>query len=238
MLLVALAGLVAYVPIIDGVYLNGKGPYRFLVDTGAESSVLSPVTASELGLVPAYRVELTTATGSRLVPAAEATVSWGGFIQRSEVLLYEPPVSGVDGVLGQNILAKSSYLIDYRNGRVVIGESAVGGIRLPLRFVAGRPVIDTDPLGELVLDSGASHVVLFASADCVERQGSGILRTNHGRSEVSTGRVRLLRVGAAVLSNLTVAVAEPRSGTGLLPASLFASVYVNSREGYAIVNPY
>lgn len=238
MLLAAVVAVIAYVPVIEGVYLNGRGPYRFLVDTGAESSVVSPDVARASGLTAAYRVEVMTVTGSRLVPAAEATISVSGSDHRVEVLLYEPPLTGVQGVLGQNFLARSSYLIDYRNRRVVIGESAVEGVRLPLRFSAGRPVVDTKPLGELVLDSGASNLVLFSSPDCVELQGPGILWTTQGRQKVSTGRLKSLRVGDARLSNLTVALAGARSSGGLLPASLFASVYVNNREGYAVLRPY
>lgn len=237
MLILAVAMVAAYVPVVESVYVNGRGPYKFLVDTGAESSVLSPDMAREAGLEPAYRVEIVTATGLQLVPAAEASVSVGGTTHRAEVLIYEPPVSGVDGVLGQNMLARSSYLIDYRNRRVVIGESTVDGARLPLRFAEGRPVVDTDPLGELVLDSGASNVVLFRHMDQVRANGSGTLQTAQGQREVATGHLKCLQVGDANLRDLTVAVAPGVSGIGLLPASLFASVYVNSRERYTILTP-
>ena len=29
-------------PVVDGVYLNGQGPYRFLLDTGTQVNMLKP----------------------------------------------------------------------------------------------------------------------------------------------------------------------------------------------------
>ena len=34
-------------PIIDGVYVNDHGPYRFLVDTGSSVNLIEPALASD-----------------------------------------------------------------------------------------------------------------------------------------------------------------------------------------------
>ena len=60
-------------PVVDGVYVNGHGPFRFLLDTGAQSSQLDVRLAREIGLVAAYRVELVSAGGVRKVPGVRRT---------------------------------------------------------------------------------------------------------------------------------------------------------------------
>lgn len=34
-------------PIVDGVYVNGDGPYRFLVDTGTNVNLVTPTPGSD-----------------------------------------------------------------------------------------------------------------------------------------------------------------------------------------------
>src|ERR1700761_8626752 len=50
------------------VYLNGKGPYRLVLDTGASHSAIIASVAAELGLPPNGAVMLRGATGSAIVP--------------------------------------------------------------------------------------------------------------------------------------------------------------------------
>ena len=45
-------------PVVDGVYVNGHGPYRFLVDTATTSNHMESALAKSIGLTPTYRTEL------------------------------------------------------------------------------------------------------------------------------------------------------------------------------------
>jgi hypothetical protein len=47
-------------PISADVYVGTHGPHRFLVDTGAETSLIDPRLAATLHLRPEFRVELLT----------------------------------------------------------------------------------------------------------------------------------------------------------------------------------
>src|SRR4051812_12608011 len=49
------------------VQVDGKGPYAFIVDTGAERSVVSRELADKLGLDPGVRARLFDFTGASMV---------------------------------------------------------------------------------------------------------------------------------------------------------------------------
>jgi predicted aspartyl protease len=56
-------------PVFAEVSIGTKGPYRFLVDTGAQTSVIDPKLAAQLNLKPAFRVEVVSQNSTRLLPA-------------------------------------------------------------------------------------------------------------------------------------------------------------------------
>jgi predicted aspartyl protease len=64
--------------VVNQVYINGAGPFRMVIDTGAQSTSVTPDTAAEVGLRPEFRVEHVTATGSRLVPGGHITIRMAG----------------------------------------------------------------------------------------------------------------------------------------------------------------
>ena len=59
--------------VVGPVAIEGQGGLRFLFDTGAEASVISPRAAARLGLKPQYRTEVVTAGGALLVDADESS---------------------------------------------------------------------------------------------------------------------------------------------------------------------
>jgi len=231
-----LAGLLHAMPMSDTVFLGARGPFRFLVDTGAQSTVVSPGLAAAAGLTAGWRVEVVTVTGKRLVPAGSADVVVGGVsVSGAEVLFYDPP-RGFDGVLGQSVLGRLDYLIDGR-GELRIGAPAPVGERLPLDRVYDRPAVSVDVDGvrmRLVLDSAASHMVLF---DEKAEGRDAVLRTSAGYGPVAVRKLRSVAAGRARLSAVEAAVAgrSGREEDGLLPARWFRAVYVNNAEGYVIL---
>ena len=234
----------ATVPLITvDVRINGRGPFRFVVDTGAESCSVLPGVWEAAGLRAEYRVELVSSTGgSELVPATkQATLEAAGVSAgQVEVLVHDLPAvravaPGVVGVLGQSFLRRFEFVLDYAEGSLRIG-TRLEGPRLPLvrrehrmlvRARAGRRKL------ELVLDSGASNLVL---------QGPGgseaaLLAGNTGSRAVRRGRTRQLTVGGVVLRDVETAwvPGKMEAADGLLPASLFPKVYVNWPEAYAVL---
>jgi hypothetical protein len=55
-------------PIVDGVFVNGHGPLRFLVDTGTNVNLIDADLARSIGLNATPQVEISSATGT--VPAS------------------------------------------------------------------------------------------------------------------------------------------------------------------------
>jgi len=60
-------------PIVDGVYVNGHGPYRFLVDTGSTLNHLDPKLAASIGLPVTFHTNLTSSTGVAPASSSEGT---------------------------------------------------------------------------------------------------------------------------------------------------------------------
>src|ERR1700722_8909365 len=55
-------------PVVDSVFLNGEGPFRFLIDTGAQSNQIEASIARQLRLTPTFRTEMATVAGTIAVP--------------------------------------------------------------------------------------------------------------------------------------------------------------------------
>ena len=153
--------------VLNEVFLNGAGPFRMLIDTGNASSIVRPQIARRLNLKPAYSVDRASVAGVRRVPVAILDeVRAGSVSDRSvEAIIGDVFQSGVDGVLGQSWLVRHDYLLDYRNRRIGLdGPAPASGISVPLLSEDGRPVVVASVEGnprELVVDSGASAVVLY-----------------------------------------------------------------------------
>ncbi len=223
--------------IVDGVYLNGTGPFRMLVDTGNATSIVRPEVARRLGLKPRYLVEQDSVAGTRRAPAAILDeVRAGGATDRwVEAIIGDVCQRGVDGVLGQSWLVRHDYLLDYRNRRLMLdGAASATGIRVPLRSADGRPVVVAaidGRLQEMVVDSGAPAVVLYEKPGA----GGGVateLFANGGRTRALRGTVRLSLADEPGRAVEAVRVDVNGLGPGLLPAAAFASVFVSNREGF------
>ncbi|MEO0949364.1 MAG: retropepsin-like aspartic protease, partial [Cyanobacteria bacterium J06641_5] len=96
---------------VTAVYVNGQGPYQFLLDTGASRSVISPTVARSAQIPTGSPVEIQgfcgPETGSqarldRLRIEDFAATDLDALILESEVL----QLLGVDGIVGQNFLSR------------------------------------------------------------------------------------------------------------------------------------
>jgi hypothetical protein len=226
-------------PVVDGVYINGQGPYRFLVDTGATLNHLDARIAKKIGLKEAFQTRLTSSTG--VVPAGGATgigVVLDSVRADDQTFLF----AGVEavqltwpdvmGILGQEFLAHFDYFLDMRAKRLEFGrrESCGNTKQTTYKIDHGRPIVSTS-LGWLVLDSGTNRLTRFgvkATAANVE------MRT-------MTGTVKLGTVSSTLtIANHTFwhgdAITIPQSAEssidGMLPASIFKSVYVSNSERF------
>lgn len=164
--------------IVVAVLIDGRGPFRFLVDTGADGSMISPALVRTLGLAPNQtpdeRVEGTT--GIEQLPCVTIdTLSIGSIVKRNVRMPISPsPVMvGIDGILGLAGFGPVSVLVDFHNNRVAIDPAS-------LRMVEGFLDIRAErtPGGLLMIPARVGNVPVEAVIDtgATETLGNAALR--------------------------------------------------------------
>jgi len=228
-------------PIVDGVYVNGHGPYRFLVDTGTNVNLIESGVARKIGMTATYQVNLASATGNTPTPSSDGNqVTLDSAAAASQKFLFSSldaihnSSPDVQGVLGQWFLAQFDYTLNLQARRIDFGRRDLAGVRIPFRMVNARPVVTTS-LGDLALDSGQSRLVLFGVRP--DSDSAYELRTVAGSQFV--GKVigkPLLIAGRKISNGEAIAIPNhPEPGVdGLLPLGLFHSIYICNAEGYVI----
>jgi hypothetical protein len=105
--------------------IDGKGPFRMLVDTGADRSVIAADVAQQLGLIGGDDVVVQAI--SRSVPASTAMLRSlkVGTIELNDIAL--PVLSrewlGADGYLGLDVLDRRKVTFDFRYQTLTIDRS-------------------------------------------------------------------------------------------------------------------
>jgi len=120
--------------VVVPVMVNGQGPFRFIVDTGASHSTISPDLVRRLGLTPgqAPSILLDGITGSAQVSAVTVDRLEAGRMSVEDVALpvvWAPLMAGADGILGAAGLSDQSLVVDFRRNRVVISATVEPAVR-------------------------------------------------------------------------------------------------------------
>jgi len=150
------------------VFINGKGPYRLVLDTGANSSAIIPSVARSLG-IPLHEsksVQLHGVTGSAIVPVILVDSLEVGdlLIDGATLPVVADVFGGAEGVLGPKGLGDKRIFIDFRNDMIQIsrshGKSApIGFISLPITVTRGQLLMFEIRIGNIrtkaILDTGA-----------------------------------------------------------------------------------
>ena len=240
-----------------------EGPFDFVLDTGADTSVVDPSITRQLLMASTGSTEQTTLAGKqRLTTGRIHTLSIGS-AQATDVSVLVQDLSElrqmdsrIVGIAGENFLSGFNYMLDY-DKRVVRFENdneiqdSLEGERVPIEVDENRIFVRSEAQSRkhanlrLLLDSGANSVVLLhtASESLEFPQGaSGFETTSSGHVGLRTARIRDLIVGAEKFHDLPVALpaADPSEqiSDGLLPTVLFHKLYINSREHFVILNPH
>ncbi len=111
------------------VFVNGVGPFAFVVDTGASSSVISPRVVARLKLVadPSRAKLLRGITGSEVVStvAVESITAGEIKLSKSELPVVEPRVfADADGIFGADAFARGCLYVNFANAHVSILRTA------------------------------------------------------------------------------------------------------------------
>lgn len=227
-------------PVVDGVFLNGTGPYRFLLDTGSQSNQLDSGLARKLGLVATLQLDLETQSGESTVPGGRISkVTLGPAEGSDQEFLFthfddlSTLPSDIRGILGQEFLSHFDYMVDFQHHRLTFGEPPTTGAQTGFRLIYGRMAVSTN-LGDLVLDSGTEILFLFrksthvASAQVIGATGARVDVSLETAPEVRIGD-RRYRPARAVYRPVPAA-----EEAGLLPANLFHSIFICNSKQYVV----
>jgi predicted aspartyl protease len=181
------------------VMLNGKGPFRFLVDTGSTTTVIAQRHIEGLGFPLVGVATVNGTTGAALTPVTEVDLLEAGVVKRERIRLAVLPDYGLareDGILGADVFAgrkvvfriaektvriESSHRshaisranIRIRNGLLAEVEGAVGAVRT-----------------RLMLDTGAQNCIAnMALSDALKKTYPRLARVDNVRVIGVTGHV-------------------------------------------------
>lgn len=147
------------------VLINGRGPFRLVLDTGANRSGVNAQVAEALGIAPdqSQLVMLRGVTGNVAVPTIHVdSFAVGDVILAPATLpIVTDPLGGADGVLGTEGFADKRIYIDFRHDLITIAHS--NRERAPFGFVSIP--FELSPAGLLAVRAQVDGVRVHAIFD-------------------------------------------------------------------------
>lgn len=149
------------------VQIGGGQTFRFIIDTGSQSTVLSHDVAEQLALPPGRRARVVGIGGSEM--AQTAIVGQLGLGRRSfsdlEVVLFESRHIGADGIVGIDSLQRQRVLMDFAGNQITVGDArSLGGNRGFDIVVTARRKMGQLIMTDAVIDGVAVNVVIDTGA--------------------------------------------------------------------------
>jgi len=218
--------------VMTHVKVNGKGPFRFVIDTGASRSTLAPHLARALELKPSVgrNVILNGVTGAAEVPTvAVDSIEIGAlrFVNQNLPVIFTSIMGNADGILGVAGFNDQRIDVDFRRDRVSVLES--NGKRPHYSMVTARATRNANGLmivdvrvgrrirAKAVVDTGAErtlgNLALQTAMNKNRRKKlEPVSAVVHGATpDIADGEVQEIReatVGDMTLSNLSVIFAD------------------------------
>ncbi|MGL4313024.1 MAG: aspartyl protease family protein, partial [Sphingomonas sp.] len=217
------------------VYIGGEGPFAFVIDTGAERSVIARELAQRLNLSSAGRArvigiaETVTADLFHIDRLALQSIDMG----RRVVPAFAYRDLGAAGLVGIDGLEGHSVRLDFIRQRIDIRESPVSrrpqrdpemdrdAIVVTARRRAGRLILSDAELGgeriDIIVDTGAQTSIGNRALQALVRRERGqrgplidgqVLGVTGAMLPVNMGVVERMRIGGVDFVNLPVAYAD------------------------------
>jgi predicted aspartyl protease len=218
--------------VMTQVMVNGKGPFRFVIDTGASRSTLAPHLARALALKPSVgrNVMLNGVTGAAEVPTvAVDSIEIGAlrFEKQDLPVIFTSIMGNADGILGVAGFQDQRIDVDFKRDRVSVLES--DGKRPHYSMVTARATRNANGLmivdvrvgrrirAKAVIDTGAERSLgNLALQDAMNRNRHKkreiVAAVVHGATpDIADGDVQEIKeatIGDMTLSRLEVIFAD------------------------------
>ena len=202
------------------VFINEKGPFRLVLDSGATRSAVIPAVAQDLQipLDRSHPVLLRGVTGSAVVPTIRVdSLSVGDLlIAPSTLPIVNDAFGGAEGLLGVDGMSDKRIYIDFRNDFINVSRSrnmraAYGFEVVPFLKTNLQLLIVNARVGNLpvraIFDTGAqASIGNLALRDAL---GSRFSRKKHSKDEITgaTGDMQIgegANVSSIMIGGLTV----------------------------------
>ncbi|PZR31327.1 retropepsin-like aspartic protease [Caulobacter segnis] len=214
------------------VTINGRGPFRFVVDTGAGRSVLTPGLVEQLALPSGPEMIIHGIAGSIVSPTAQVALLRAGEARLADGVLPVLPRErvGADGLLGVDILDGRNVLMDFKKNQLQIrrsrnfseinrrgGEATIdAGHRFGRLTLAGTRIGGTRATAFIDSGGGVSigNMALARAIAARRRRSSDFVRPAHlltADGEVRLAEFRVvpsIEMGALNLTNVPMAFAD------------------------------
>lgn len=209
------------------VRINGTGPYKFVVDSGADTSVVGERIAAGLLLPAGRRVVLNSITDSQLVDRVIVDELELGptRVNDLEVPVLRERDLGAEGMLGLDALVEQRLMLDFEQRLITVDDGRTplprydDVIVVTARLRKGQLILtqvaaDTQKL-DAVIDTG-SEITIGNSAlrdklirrnarNVTEIEVSGVTGTS---MKMQIARIGRLKIGGVVLQNVPIAFAD------------------------------
>lgn len=241
------------------VEVNGVGPYPFVVDTGADRSVVSGTLADELRLEPSGSVVMHGIAGVETVNTVRVDRLRVGGKDKADIRA--PVLSranlGATGLLGVDALANRRVVLDFKAQRMTIGASAAreprrdgntiivtarrrfGQLILTDASIDGRKVyavIDTG--AENTIGNSAFRKLLFRRRSALPSQPTTLISVTGRTVAAEATIVPLIRIGGMDVRTMPIAIADlhtfKKFGLETSPAILLGMDVLRTFERVAI----
>lgn len=206
------------------VALHGTGPYRFLIDTGSQRTVVASSVAQSLALEAGPRVRIVSIAGIAGVESAHIEEMRFGeqTLTGLQVPLLDGRHIGADGIVGTDSLQDRRVLLDFEHNFIAIGDpQELGGrsgfdIVVRARRKSGQLIITRAIIDgvktSVVVDTGASNSIGNLALLRALRQGAPgsatIASVTGQKLAAQIGVAKQLQVGKLHVANVAIAFAD------------------------------
>ena len=207
---------------VDNAQTGSKqsGPYRFMIDTGAERTILSRDLARQLGLASAGQALLVGVAGTQevdLVEVEEINLGRRSFYGLTAPLL-DGRWIGADGIIGLDSLQDQRVLLDFDKKVMAIGDARqLGGnsgfeITVQARRRSGQLIMTNAMVDgvrtDIIIDTGSDTPLQKAVARRHAQEQTSLISVTGQTIAADVGLARTLVLGGLTMSNTPLVFAD------------------------------